>query len=129
MVQDFGHDAGRRNQRQQDHLRAAAGAREPFDAEASFEQARPGELSGSDCRRVLLEVVGVVGVVGSLQRQGCLLFGQRVCEERLDDARVSVGALWRLVVAGLRRQGEPGSISAAVGEAAVVTGMLLRSGC
>lgn len=35
-----------------------------------------------------------------------MLSGHRVVERRFDDAPMSVGAVWRLVVAGLRRQGE-----------------------
>ena len=63
MVKDPGHDGGRCDQCQQGHLRAAAGTREPVDAKAPFEEARPGQSSGSDHGQVTVYFPGAQAAV------------------------------------------------------------------
>ncbi len=64
VVQDPGHYGRRRDQGQQNHLSATASTLQASEAEASHQQARPGQPSGSDRGLIRQSVVRGAGLIG-----------------------------------------------------------------
>jgi len=147
VIQYFHHNLRRGDQGQQDHLGLASGTLEAGDAEASHQQTRPRQPSGSDRGRVRHCVIRGAGLKGGargcrradvtarIERRAGLSQGKVgllsvLCLVALEIGAAAVGARVGVIVSGacgggLRRQRKQGAKSTAVCEHAVVTGQIL----